>query len=240
MKEYTWIRTRLDSSFSREVNSWADKGWRVVHIDIWRDPVAGVMFPVANVFFERDKKVASLEQGIVRKLKIGDEVDLVMWRGGACLYAEQSDIICPYERNTGIVCLHEGKPGIICPYEEKTGIVATEETLGGLRGLFVDGYKYIVYVPVQKCVPRNPVEERAPYYIARNAKERSFDICFLKDGLSLVHQSFPYAVGKHESDAGSCNAKLMEVDALKAAIEACDSLNAAYNKEHTDDQDNTN
>ena len=239
MKEYTWIRTRLDSSFSREVNIWADKGWKVVHIDCRRESIAGSNISYANVFLERDKKVASLEQGIVRKLKIGDEVDLVRWRGGPCLYAKQMDIICPYEEKTGIVCPYDGKPGIVCPYEEKTGIVVQQESPDGSIGLFIDGYEYTVHVPVHKCVLRTPVEERAPYYIARNTKERSFDICSVKDGRIVVYQAFPYVVGKHEGDAGSCNAKLTEADAKKAAIEACDSLNAAYNQEHTDDQDNT-
>lgn len=56
MKEYNWVKLYLDASFSRIVNCWADKGWRVVHIDVWRDDVEGVKFTVANVFFERDKK----------------------------------------------------------------------------------------------------------------------------------------------------------------------------------------
>ena len=56
MKEYTWMETRLDSSFSREINLMADQGWRVVHIDCCRESILGRQVTYANVFLERDKE----------------------------------------------------------------------------------------------------------------------------------------------------------------------------------------
>lgn len=40
----------------------ADQGWRVVHVDCWRESVLGRMETYANVFLERDKDEHTDEQ----------------------------------------------------------------------------------------------------------------------------------------------------------------------------------